>query len=170
VASMTSATRTGTTTLGSDVLFPICAPGRQTCDPRGIKVSSNRVSFAGEGSSQGRPLSGGFERGVLRLRPAMEQVTSDGGGNQVVAAGSLAVSGRGRVPRSKLELKARLLASPPTDGLPHSAGESMSSATNRRHCDDGRFLGNPSWVREAHLLLSTARAWRVAMKTNRDNR
>jgi DNA-binding transcriptional LysR family regulator len=116
------------TTLGSDVLFPICAPGQ--ADMRTLDSFLEQRFIAREKGSSTRET---FERWLrergLRLRPAME-VTSTEAVKQVVAAGLgvSVVSGA----TIQLELKARLLASPPTDGFPINRRIDVVLQRNRR--------------------------------------
>jgi len=116
------------TRLGSDVLFPICAPGQ--ADMHTLDSFLEQRFIAREKGSSTRET---FERWLrergLRLRPAME-VTSTEAVKQVVAAGLgvSVVSGT----TIQLELKARLLASPPTDGFPISRRIDVVLQRNRR--------------------------------------
>jgi len=104
------------TPLGSDVLLPICAPGQ--ADTRSLDSFLEQRFIAREKGSSTRAV---FERWLrakgLRLRSAME-VASTEAVKQVVAAGLgvSVVSGA----TIQLELKAGVLASPPTDGFPIS--------------------------------------------------
>src|SRR5229473_131307 len=103
-----------TTTLGSDVLLPICAPGQE--DMLTLDSFLQQRFIAREEGSSTREI---FERWLrdrgLRLRPAME-VASTEAVKQVVAAGlGVSVVSDATI---QLELKAGVLASPPTEGFP----------------------------------------------------
>ena len=117
-----------TTPLGSDVLLPICAPGQE--DMPTLDTFLKQRFIAREEGSSTREI---FERWLrdrgLGLRPAME-VASTEAVKQVVAAGLgvSVVSGA----TIQLELKAGVLASPPTDGFPINRRIDVVLQRNRR--------------------------------------
>ncbi len=102
------------TTLGSDVLLPICAPGQEDM-PTLDGFLQQRFIAREEGSSTREIFERWLRDRGRRLRPAME-VASTEAVKQVVAAGlGVSVVSDATI---QLELKAGVLASPPTEGFP----------------------------------------------------
>jgi DNA-binding transcriptional LysR family regulator len=117
-----------TTPLGSDVLLPICAPGQEDM-PTLDSFLQHRFIAREEGSSTREIFERWLRDRGRSLRPAME-VASTEAVKQVVAAGLgvSVVSGA----TIQLELKAGVLASPPTDGFAINRRIDVVLQRNRR--------------------------------------